>query len=103
MTRVAVAPCVGVDPDVYADLVEVCKAEPIGSTEKVDNVLIYIGHRLPGLHMDLKEIMAFYDDEAQKIADALFDHLPQGTMDRVLYKIMERKVKESGYMGLTGR
>ena len=87
----------------FIELVEVCKAEPVGSTKKVEDILIHIGLKLPGLHMDLKEIMKFYDEEAQKIADALFDHLPQGTMDRVLYKIMERKVKDSGYMGLTGR
>ena len=106
MKRIDIAPCIGVDPGTYVELVEICKAEPLGRTDTVEDILLYIGHKLPEFKAPsttLNDFMKFYDEEAQKIADALFDHLPQGTMDRVLYKIMERKVKESGYRGLTGR
>jgi hypothetical protein len=47
----------------------------------------------------LAEAQLVYDSEAVLLADALVNHLPQATLDRVLLRLMERKVNATFYKG----
>lgn len=75
-----------------------CKAEPIGNREpnEVPNISISITGELPNFK-SLKFAENFYENEANALADALFSCLPQGTLDRVIVRFMQRNL--SLYMG----
>jgi hypothetical protein len=77
------------------------KADPIISDEPVPNVEILINDEVPIQTIyGLKRMEKIMDYEAEKLADALFESLPQGVLDRLLYHLMGRKA--SVYLGKTG-
>ena len=79
------------------------KADPIVNPDEVKDTIIHINQYLPkfeGRGRDcLKAAEKFYDDEATKLEEALQNSLPQGVKDRLLIKLMKRKV--SLYRGIT--
>lgn len=54
---------------------------------------------LLGRSPTLSEAKLVYDAEAVLLADALVNTLPQATLDRVLLRLMERKVEQTFYRG----
>ncbi len=64
-------------------------------------VIIAIGDPLLDFKGDigLDKVGSFYQAEADTLADALFNSLPQGTLDRLLIHLMKRKL--SCYRGIT--
>ena len=74
-------------------------ADPIGESAPT-SVTIKIENSLPLLQpsfgTDVEEI---YNEDAESLAWALFYSLPQGTFDRLIIKLMKRKVNL--YRGLT--
>lgn len=73
----------------------------------IEPCTIYIGECIDvvlGRAATLKEAELVYEVEAARVADALFDHLPQGALERVLLRLMERKVNSGNclYKGATG-
>lgn len=79
-------------------IIPVCTAASLGGFPPVP-VVIQVVRPLPEFK-SIEEANAYYDTEAEMIAKGLFDALPQGTMDRVFYHILKRKL--SSYRGVTG-
>lgn len=75
-------------------IVSICKADPIGVNDKnsVRPVIIRITEDIPDFHGHeaLAFAREFYADEAKTLAFALFNSLPQGTLDRLIIVLMER-------------
>jgi hypothetical protein len=75
------------------------KAQPSGKEVRSQAIIID-----PEIKFDpnvpLEECLKLYDAEADILAKALFDTLPNGTLDRILVHMMRRKL--SGYVGLDG-
>jgi len=80
--------------------IKLCKAGPFGNVKKVDSVEIIIMDEIPSFD-SLDTAEKFYTEQAKKLADALFESLPQGTLDRMFYALMGRKLKTCYYRGLT--
>jgi hypothetical protein len=81
--------------------VTVCKADKLLDREEIPEVegaVIHITEKMPE-HTNLEDAEWFHDKQAHQIADALFKSLPQGTCDRILIHLMERKL--SLYRGVT--
>ena len=75
------------------------KADPIGETEVLPATIV-IDTKLSGNKcMDGMDIDDIYIKDAGLLADALFYSLPQGTFDRLIVKLMKRKM--SAYRGIT--
>jgi len=76
------------------------KADPLGE-QKIEDTVINITREISDFtHLrELEVFRNFYNDQANGLADALFDSLPQGTFDRLLIALMKRKT--SLYMGKT--
>jgi hypothetical protein len=72
-------------------------AEPIADQDP-EPVTIIIDGKLPEFS-DLKEAEQYYDHQASALEKGLFNALPQGVMDKVIIRLMARKV--SLYRGLS--
>lgn len=82
-----------------ANQITVHRASDLGD-KKVKSCTIQIGEDVStilGREMKLAEAELVYGAEAVRLADALVDHLPQATLDRVLLRLMERKVSKTSY------
>lgn len=87
-----------------------CKAQPIANQEP-EPVTIIIDTELPNfekLFSDLtqrydsewyKQVQIWYQTEAERIVEALYLALPQGTFDRLGIEFMKKKI--SLYRGIT--
>jgi len=60
-------------------------------------IIVIINDNLPDRTQ--ANVEAFYYDQAKILAKALFGSLPQGTLERLIIELMEKKV--SVYRGLT--
>jgi len=68
-----------------------CKADPI--TRPVESVIIDISRELPKSHFKectIDEMVSFYNYEVEKLANALFDSLPQATLHKLLTYLMAK-------------
>ena len=81
--------------------ITICKANPIGKVAEVESVTIEISLSLPDIQL-VQYVDTFYSNQTIILADALYNSLPQGTFDRLLYAMMGKKLKDSMYSGLTG-
>jgi len=54
-----------------------------------------------GKESSMEEVNIFFNNQASILADALFGSLPQGTLDRLLIKMMQKHV--SCYIGVPER
>lgn len=70
-------------------IIEIHKAQPVTRRE-VEDILIEIIAEVPTL-ANLEEMGAFYQQQAEKLCDALLASLPQGTSDRLLAELLKRK------------
>ncbi len=66
------------------------RAASTGLSE-IEPATIKIGDSVPE-HATLEEAAIFYDKEATALVDALCESLPGGTLDRVLYRMFERRL-----------
>ncbi len=79
--------------------IKVAKFDPLHNKVAEDTV-ISITESLPEYRKGtIQDTLAYYENQADMIADALFNSLPQGTFDRLLIKLMQRKT--SLYRGKT--
>lgn len=90
-------------PAVQAEhkIVTVHRASDING-RKVEPCSLVIGENTEvrlGRVPSLAEAKLVYDAEAVLIADVLVEHLPQATLDRVLLRLMEKKVEKTFYRG----
>lgn len=70
--------------------VEIYKADPTAG--EVETIHIEISPKLPiSIKMPLSEAMEIFQEEAEKLCDALLASLPQGTSDRLLAELLKRK------------
>ena len=76
----------------------IAKASPIGKDSLVVDTTIRIIGEVPNFDT-LEEGTEFFTLQAMQISEALFNSLPQGTLDYLLIEIMKRKT--SLYMGLS--
>ena len=76
----------------------IAKATPIGKESSVVNTTIQITDNLPD-YVSLEQSTEFFTLQAMQLSEALFNSLPQGTMDRLLAEMMKRK--SSLYIGLS--
>ena len=69
---------------------------------EVEDCVIEISEKLPEFTaLTLAEIQNRYANEAMLIADALFDHLPQGIFEPLLVEMMRRRI--SIYRGVSNK
>ncbi|MBI9093199.1 MAG: hypothetical protein JEZ12_28640 [Desulfobacterium sp.] len=71
------------------------QADPLTDQSKpVESVTISISAKIPhtGEIQSLKECGEYYDQLAQKLADALTGSLPQGIIEPLMVKLMESRV-----------
>jgi len=78
-----------------------CKFDPLAG-QTAPGVTIEIVAKIPDMK-DLKNAENFHDEQATLLVDALRNNLPQGTLFRVLYKLMEHYAKDILYRGKHGR
>lgn len=80
--------------------IRLVKFDPLSCQEAEDTVIRIIDE-IPEFQYNkgLESIEGYYNDQADKLADALFNSLPQGTLDRLFIVLMKRKV--SLYRGKT--
>jgi len=73
--------------------VSLYKFSPLGNHVAEDTV-IRIDLDLPEFsgHMNLKEIEGFYQNQAEMLADALLNVLPQGTIEPLTIRLLNRRV-----------
>lgn len=78
----------------------VAKFEPLHEHVAEDTIIKVTG-KVPDFPIDsfFENGRKFYDDQAEAIADALYNSLPQGTFDRLWVAIMRKKM--SLYVGKT--
>lgn len=68
------------------------KAQPATKAGLVESVTLLINEELPEItYSDLDEWRQVAKNEAQKIADALCESLPQGVVDALLVELLDRK------------
>jgi hypothetical protein len=80
------------------------KADPIISNEPVKSVQINISKAIPEMRKyPLDKCERFHARQAKRIAKLLYNSLPQGTFDRIIYEMMGIKFKKypSVYRGKT--
>lgn len=79
--------------------IQIMKADQIGDTE-VKPITIVIGASLPHISdHGVNPVEEAYDYDADLLCGALLYSLPQGTFDRLVIKMLKRKV--SVYRGIT--
>lgn len=69
--------------------------------EEAPGVVIEIWNELPDMQ-SIEDAASFHDDQAARLVNALRNNLPQGTLFRVLYKLMEHYAKDVLYRGKHG-
>lgn len=74
----------------------ICKADPLHGDDPIEDVTIQIIEAI-GEGRTLSESKVFFESQAQKLAEALFKSLPQGTRERLLIYLMQQSV--SSYYG----
>lgn len=79
-------------------IVPICIAQPLGGIEP-RRAVIQMVRPIPEFKT-LDAAKAYYDTEADMVAKALFEALPQGTLDRIMLHLMKRQL--SCYRGVTG-
>lgn len=86
-------------------IIEVHKASPITNDEPVFDTVIQVKSSFPDPPKDIKlmerlnEIYELYRKDAELIADALYNSLPQGTMERLIVILMGKYAEKCGYVG----
>ncbi len=75
--------------------IRLCKFDPLGHIRQPEPVTIIIDDIIPRYGMD--EHTAWADEQANLLVDALYNALPQCTLDRVALKLLSRKI--SSYVG----
>ncbi len=65
------------------------KASDVGSV-KVEPMTI-TAHRPPPSHKSIKVAARAHRREGRMVADALWHHLPGGTVDQILLRLLERR------------
>jgi hypothetical protein len=82
--------------------IKIAKFDPLHQ-ETAEDTVISITEDNPGLsnndHRSMKDMAVYYEDQADLIADALYNSLPQGTFDRLVIKLLQHKT--SLYRGKT--
>ncbi len=79
-----------------------CKFDPLAN-QKAPGIVIEITKELPSRKDGgLKESEEFHDTQARLLVGALRNNLPQGTLFRVLYLLMEHYAKDVLYRGKHG-
>lgn len=84
--------------------ITLCKFDTLGD-QKSEGVVIEITLDLPDMlpFSCYDDIEKFYDKQAEDLAVALRNNLPQGVLYRVLHKLMESYSKEVLFRGKTGK
>ncbi len=75
-------------------IVEIFKAQPtLSSQGQLDDLVITATEQIPDLSRveTLKQVAELYKIQGEKVADALFAHLPGGTVDAILARMLERR------------
>ncbi len=82
--------------------IKVAKFDPLHN-KVAEDTIISITEALPAIIskciMPIEEVEEYFEAQADQIADALFNSLPQGTLDRLHIKLMQHKT--SLYQGKT--
>jgi len=84
----------------YMEHLILYKFDPLAGQE-APGVTIEITAELPDMNSS-KDAESSHDLQARLLVDALRNNLPQGTLFRVLYKLMEHYAKEVLYRGKHG-
>lgn len=64
-----------------------------GTTKETPSVSIEISGSIPKI-MSEKSMEVFYDQQAESIVDAIREHLPSGTVERVLVGLLKTKLSQ---------
>jgi hypothetical protein len=72
-------------------MVYICKADPITRNEPVPDMILNITNPIPD-HKGFEECKKFHQEEAERLAQALFESLPQGTRHELIISLMQREV-----------
>ena len=80
-----------------------CKFDPMAD-QTAPGVIIEIVAEIPTYAEDwtFSKAQSFHVTQAEQLVDALRNNLPQGTLFRVLYKLMEHYAKDVLYRGKHG-
>lgn len=65
------------------------KAQPIGHVDQPESVYVSIHETIPDMEPAAKR--ATFEGDAARLADALFDALPGGTIDQLLAEMLSRR------------
>ena len=65
-------------------------ANPLNDTE-AKKAIIELTHKLPKTN-SLPEVERYFDKQAQEVANALFEALPQGTFDRLIIALTSKRM-----------
>ena len=68
---------------------EIIKAGSVGQEVPPDTTIVIAGE--PDERKTLRESKIFYGMQARKIADALYESLPGGTLDHLVAEMMQRQ------------
>lgn len=72
--------------------IQICKARGWSESFPIESLTIVFDQAVPECET-LDEYAAFYNNEADRLVEALGNHLPQGLLDRVLGKLMLERAK----------
>lgn len=68
---------------------DLCKQEPLHRSEPIPDLLIHVHVALPTADGSQAELA--YARDAARLAGALWDALPGGTIDRLIVELMDRR------------
>jgi hypothetical protein len=77
----------------------ICKAESIHYKQVVEGAIITINGDIPHLNGELQEHLDFFQSEADALANALIDSLPQGILIRLTHSLLGHIAEEAGFIG----
>jgi len=69
--------------------IKVAKYDPLNNAEEARDTIIEITEKIPPLWSDLERAKEFYESEASKLAEALCNGLPQGTLHQLVIKLLQ--------------
>lgn len=71
----------------------ISKAEPTVQGEPVEDAVIHIDEPMPQMFRNgtLEQLAEWFDLQAHYLEKVLFEHLPGGTYDHLVSKMLERK------------
>ena len=81
-----------------------CKADPTVSDQEIKSINIQISDELPYYKsQSIEEVEQFHSLQANELSELLFNSLPQGTYDLLLFYLFQKKLKKYPpvYRGLT--